>query len=114
PASALDVIAPQLVLRAVQLAASLDHDRGRAGAADADAELLQKMTELGDMRLARGMADLRSAGRTRGREQRRFGPGDRRLVEVNRRRPQAVRHLEDVAWTGNHAGAHRLERLDVR
>ena len=61
PTARFDVVAPQPVLRAVQRRAAFDPNRGRAGAGDADAQLLQEHAQLDDVRLAGGVADFADA-----------------------------------------------------
>jgi hypothetical protein len=114
PASGFDVVAPQLVLGAVQRAAALDPNRRRPCSGDADAQLLQEHAELDDVRLARGVTDLASAFRGGRGEQRRLRAGHRRFVQVDRSRLQAVRRLERVAGALAPAHAHRGERFEVR
>src|SRR5207247_8700620 len=65
PAAGLHVIAPQLVLRSVQLPSAVHANRGRAASGDPDAKLLEEMTQLGDVRLARCMTDVPMACGTR-------------------------------------------------
>jgi hypothetical protein len=114
PAAGLDVVAPQPVLGAVQRRAAFDANRRRPPAGDADAELRQKRAELDDVRLARRVADLGDTRRAGRRKQRGLGAGDRRLVEIDGRRPQAVRRFEHVACAFDLTRAHRLERLEMR
>ena len=83
--------------RALRLGQPFDADRVRAFAGDADAHAAQELAQLDDVRLAGGVADLGDAGRRRRGQQRRFGAGHRRLVEIDRRRLQAVRRFEPVA-----------------
>ena len=114
PAAGLHVIAPQLVLRSVQLPSAVHTNRGRAASGDPDAKLLEEMTQLGDVRLACRMTDFRTACGTRRGQKRRLGAGHRRFVEIHRRRPEAVWRFEHVAGTRDDPRTHRLERLDMR
>jgi len=57
PTAGFDVVAPQLMLGATELRPPLDANRRRALADDGRAELAEKLAQLDDMRLARGMAD---------------------------------------------------------
>ena len=51
--------------------------------------------------------------RTRRGEQRRFGTGDGRFVEIHRGRLEAVGRLEDVVGAVTFARAERVQRLGV-
>ena len=66
------------------------------------------------MRLARGVANLGRARRAGGGEQRGFGPGDRRLVKIDRCRTQAVRCGQRVATAFDAARPHRFQRFEMR
>ena len=114
PASRLDVVAPQFVFGATQLAAAFDPNGRRARAGDAGAELLEERAQLDDMRLAGSVADLADPGRRRCGQERRFSAGDRGFVEVDRRRLQAVGRLQHMSGAFRPARAHRFERLEVR
>jgi hypothetical protein len=114
PASGLDVVAPQPVFRAVKPRASFDTNRRRPRARDADAELFEECAQLDHMRLTRGMANLCRTWRTSGGEQRSLGPGDRRLVQIERRRPQAVGSGQRVATAFDAARTHRFQCFEMR
>ena len=103
-----------MVLRTVQLASALHTNRRRTGARNSDAQLLEEVTQLGDVRLACCVTDFRAAGGARCREQRCFRAGDRRLVEIDGSGPEALRRFERVAGTRDDARPHGFERFDVR
>ena len=100
--------------RAAELRRAVDLNRRRARAGDAGAELLQELAELDDVRLAGGVADLRSSVGGCGGEQRRLRGGYRGFVQINRRRSQPVGHFDLVSRTVEQPRAHRGERLEVR
>ena len=97
----LDVIGPDAMRRAAELAAAVDRDLVRADAVDLGAERDEEMTEILHVRLARGVAEHRGSRRRDRRHERVLGPGDARLVEEDvgaakpgRRQMEAVVQLE--------------------
>ena len=114
PASRFDVVAPQLMLGAVQRSAAFHANRRRARARHSDAELLQKQTQLDDVRLAGGVTDFGHAVGGGRRKQRGLCAGHRRFIQIDRRRLQTVRRFEDVSWSRDVPRAHREQRLEMR
>jgi len=114
PASRFDVVAPQLVRRGTESWHAIDLDGGCTAAGHADAEFLQERTEFDDVGFARGVTDFRSSVGSGGREQRRLGARDRRLVEIHRGGLESFRHFEPVPRTRKNPRAHGLERLEMR
>ena len=94
--------------------AAVHAERGGAGARHLDAHALEKLAHLHHVRLRGGVADLGHAVDQRGRQQRRLGAGDRRLIEVKRRRLQAVRRVQRMTVRRQHARPQRHQRIDVR
>src|SRR5205085_12068694 len=83
PASGLDVISVQRVTRAGEPRGRLNADRRRAASLDPDTHLLQKLAEFDDVRFGCGVTDLGAPARGGGGQQRRFGAGYGRLVEID-------------------------------
>ena len=96
PASGLDIVSIQPLGGPAQTGAAGDPNRGRTTPLDIGSHRGQKPTQLDDMRLTRGVADFTLPGRGRRGEQRCFGPGDRRFLQIDRRRQKSVRRLQHV------------------
>src|SRR5439155_27389552 len=113
PAPRFDVIAPQPARGPTEPCAALDAKSRRPGAGDADAELLQELAQLDDVRLARSVSNLGNAARRRGREKRSLSDGHRRFEDVHRGRLQTVGRLEMMIRTVDLSHAHRGEHFEV-
>ena len=96
PAPRLDVVSPHALPCSPQPRDTFDAQRRRALALDADAHLAEATAQLHHVGLASRVADLAHAPGAGGGQKPGFGPGDRGLVEVDRRPLQPIRRLEDV------------------
>ena len=114
PTPGLDVVAPERSLRALQVGATVHGDGRASNALDAGAHRAKKLAELHDMRLARGVTDLRAARCGGRRQERGLGARDRRFVEVIRRRLETVWRLQRVSGCLGDAHAHVPQRVKMR
>ena len=114
PAAGLDEVAVDAVARPREASDPGDPERARALAGDLGPHAPQEAGELGDVRLAGGVADLgRPRGRGRG-EERRLGGRDRGLVEVEGRAPEPFRGGENAPSRDLGEGAEGGEGAVVR
>ena len=113
PTSGLDVVAIEPVRRRLESDGGFDTNGRRAFALDRYAQPAQKPAKLGDVRFRRRVPDFSSPLRGGGRQQRRFGAGHRRLVEVERCAVEPRWGFERVARLVERHGPHRRERLKV-
>ena len=109
-AAGLDAVGHDVVGRAVQALDAVDDQMARADAVDLRAHRHQQVAQVDDLRLARGIEQLRPAGRQHRRHQRIFGRADRdhREAEVAARQPALGRARLDVAGGELDLGADAL------
>ena len=112
--SGFDAVGNDGVLGAVELIDALDANRGCSGALDFGAHFREQFGEVGDFRLARGVADRRFAfGEHCGSEDI-FRAGHRDFVEVDCRAVKPARARLDVALIDGDRGAHFFEGANVK
>jgi hypothetical protein len=111
----LDAVGQHAVARAIELGHALDDDPRAASARDLGAHLVEAISDVGDLRFARGILDHGGASREGSRHQRGMSAADRHLGKFDLAAPQSFLGAgDDVSAIDLDLGAEIFERHDQK